>query len=280
MPRKVAIPVLAVAALAVVYVVLRGRQAAGVQRAPAQPEQSPGGGGSGGGYVTAQPAPNPTGDLLERLGYEREKFRLDVEGHKETERQAGAQLGYREQKSTLDAFLQLLPYQLQTQQEAQRTGQAGERLQQARLGTAQAGERLQVARFGTAQAGEELVARSVKKKKKVECPKGQHLVVLADGSAQCQDKGGHGFNFATITQGIGEFATGVWRGAASAAPGIGAAAAEYGAAQAGIVPGRTSGRPGVSTPGINPRPSDATPGWTPHGPEGNPYAQYGMEDAR
>lgn len=88
--------------------------------------------------------------------------------------------------------------------------------------------------YETAQAAQDVVTRSVKGKKKVECPVGQHLVVLADGTPQCQQKGGGSGPGEWISQ-VGQVLTGLLSGGVAAAPGIGYAAAQYGAAQAGVI---------------------------------------------
>lgn len=108
-------------------------------------------------------------------------------------------------------------------------------------------------RAATQIAGERIVQRSISGRRKVQCPRGEHFVVLADGSTACQPLGGPGFSFKTVTSGIADIVGGVFRGAGEAAPGIGYGAATAYAGRAGIVPRpRPASRPPTFTPGINP----------------------------
>lgn len=254
MPRKVAIPVLGVALVAVVYVVIRSRSQGGaIPRA--QPEQGGntgaiggGGGGSVGGVYDAAPV-NPIQQRLDQLYLERENFAYNVQQRQEDERQANYEIQHQEQQSTLDAFLSVLPNQIETQKSREAANQAGYQADVARAGYAEEA-------FNTARAGEEVVQRSIAGKSKVECPVGMHFVVNAEGGGQCQPLGGGGFSFKTLFSGIGNIAEGLLSGAASAAPGIGAGAAQVAARQAGLIPGIR--RPSASTPPINPRTNGGT----------------------
>lgn len=150
MPRKVAIPVLGIAVIAVVYVVLRSRSQGGSTQASA-PEQAggtTGGGGGGGGYVggyqDAAPV-NPLQEKLDRLYFEKEQFGYNIQQRQEGERQANWEIQHQEQQSSLDTFRQLLPFQLETQK-------AYESAQQAAYGadTARAGEEAAYSNRGAA----------------------------------------------------------------------------------------------------------------------------------
>ncbi len=189
--------------LVVVAYVLRSRSTSIPQPIPQEDGGFSGGGGGGSVLQPVTPTSDPFQSALQaiqledaqaRLGYNKAMGDFAIS-------QRGQELSlYGEQLSNLK---RLLPFQEAYQEEQLKSGQA-------------------------AQA---VVTRSIQGKSKVECPKGQHLVVLPDGSAQCQDKGGKGFNLGTIFTGIGEIATGVFRGAAKAAPEIG-----YGAAKAYTAP--------------------------------------------
>lgn len=258
MPRKVAIPVLGVAVIAVVYVVIRGRSQGGsVPRMGTEDGGNTGviGGGGGGGYIggVEQTAPvNPIQEALDRLFFEREQFGYNIEQRKEGERQKEFEIAYEEKRSTLDKFLELLPFQLETQKSFEEAQQAGYQTERARAGYFEEA-------FETARAGEEVVQRSIAGKKKVECPVGMHFVVTADGGGACQPLGGGGFNLKTIFSGIGNIAEGIFKGAANAAPGVGAGALQGLAGQ--YIPGLGQKKPKapLATPGINPEPFDATP---------------------
>lgn len=264
MPRKVAIPVLGISVVVVAYVLLRrGSGAGNIPRA--QPESGGdtgaigGGGGGGGGFpsVTNAPPTNPVQEALDRLLFEREQFGYNIEQRKESERQREFEIGFEEQRSTLDKFLELLPFQLETQKQAEEARQAGYQAEEARGGYLEA-------LFGRQAAEEAVIERSVKGKKKVECPPGMHLVVTPEGGAVCQPLGGGGFNFKTIfagagnaleavTKGVTDVITGAGRGAAR---GVEAGAEQYARTYVG---GIGSKRPAVGTPGISPKPLDAIP---------------------
>ncbi len=140
MPRKVAIPVLGVAVIAVVYVVIRSRSQGGAIPRPV-PESGGDtgaiGGGGGGGYtggvVNAPPA-DPLQEKLDRLYFEEENFKYNVSQRQEQERQANYEIQHEEQRSTLDAFLAILPNQIQTQKSREAANQAGYQADIARAG--------------------------------------------------------------------------------------------------------------------------------------------------
>lgn len=235
MPRKVAIPVLAVAAIVVVYFLVFRRKTGGGAIPRMEPEEGGGGGffggGGGGGspslgQIVSAPPMNPWEEAMERLGFEREQFQYNIEQRRESERQKEFDIAFEEKRSTLDKFLELLPFQFETQREREAAEQAGFRAEQSRAGA-------EAAFFRTEEAAQNVIERSVRSKKKVECPKGEHLVVTPEGT-RCQPLGGGGFNLKTVFSGIGNIAEGLFTGAAAAAPGIGYGAARYGAAQAGI----------------------------------------------
>jgi len=233
-------------ALIVVYYVMRARGGAGADAAAGD---TVGGGGFGGGISGSSPvsynpgAPDSGGDA-----YQQQLNDLDIQARQEALKEqkamftlqqdtASKQLGYMAAQNDLylQGARQEQEYQLGYEKEAYRT----------------------------AQAAQEVVTRSVQGKKKVECPKGQHLVVGADGTPMCQDKGGSGFSLKTIFGGIGDIAEGLFSGAAAAAPGIGYgaanAAASYGLGQAGI-------------PSVSQRQTQAVPRYTPPiAPMGKPY---------
>lgn len=130
---------------------------------------------------------------------------------------------------------------------------------------------LQQAQFNTARIAEGRLSEAAKTAK-MQCPVGMHLVNTPEEGLHCQQKGGGGFSFKTVFSGIGDIARNFLQGAASAAGPIGAGAAQYGAAQAGILP--SAGRQGAQggypsyTPAFNPnasRPALQTPQGTPQG---------------
>ena len=222
-------------ALIVVYYVIRSRGGgAGVS---AGGESFGGGGGIGGSSPVsyAPGAPDTAGDA-----YAKQLNDLDIQMGQEA---------LREQKAM---------FELQQEQGKQQLGlwgaqqsllfEGARREQEISLGYEQE-------QFRTAQAAQEVVTRSVKGKKKVECPPGMHLVVGADGIPACQQKGGGGFSFSTIFSGIGNIAEGLFSGAAAAAPGIGygaaQAAAGYGLNRAGVTQ-QPQRQPGYYTPPIAP----------------------------
>ena len=245
-------------ALIVVYYVIKSRS--GGQGAVAGGDTGLASGGiTGSSPVSYAPgAPDTAGDA-----YQQQLNDLDVQAKTEA---------LKEQKAMFD---------LQQQQGQQQLGFLGRQNELALQG-AQQEQQFQLgyekSAYETAQAAQDVVTRSVKGKKKVECPVGMHLVVDASGTPQCQAKGGGGFNLSTLFGGIGQIATGLFSGAAAAAPGIGSgaanAAAGYGLGQAGIPTGWQQQRPAQSpgqepyffTPPIAPRggtysgrPSQPTP---------------------
>ena len=206
----------ALAAVLVVYYAIKARNG----DAGGMPVGAPSGGDWGpmgpSSPANQQPIPDSSGDE-----YARQLRELDLETQRNalSEQKAMFDLYQRQQNSALD-FWQVGQNLSLDRQRAEQSLQLG----------------LEQEQFRTAQAAQEVVTRSVKGKKKVECPKGMHLVVLPDGSAACQEKGGGGFNIKTIFSGIGDIAEGLFSGAAAAAPGIGYGAAQYGAVQAGLAP--------------------------------------------
>lgn len=216
------------AALIAVYYVIKSRGGGGGAAAGGDT----GGFGAGAGPsspVSYNPgAPDTSGDA-----YQQQLNDLDVQARKEQLRQAQAS------------------FDLQQETGKQQLGLWGaqqgllfegvKREQEFQLG-------YEKSAYETAQAAQDVVTRSVKGKKKVECPVGQHLVVSADGTPTCQQKGGGGFNFSTLTGGIADFVGGFFQGAAAAAPGIGYGAAQYGAAQVGVIPGRQPATPRYTPP--------------------------------
>jgi len=203
------------AALIVVYYVIRSRS--GGEGAAVGGDL--GGGFSGGVGGSAPVSYNPGAPDSGGDAYQQQLNDLDIQARQEA---------LREQKGM---------YELQQEQNKQQLGlwgaqqsllfEGARQEQQFQLGYEQEAYR-------TAQAAQEVVTRSVKGKKKVECPVGQHLVVLADGTPACQDKGGGGLSFGTIFGGVGNILEGLFSGAAAAAPGIGYGAANAVAANAGI----------------------------------------------
>lgn len=259
MPRKVAIPVLGVAALLVVVMLLRRRGSQGATAAtPGEPGGFTGAIG-GGGYttpslgeiITSTPV-NPWQNARERLEFEKEQFDYNITQRKESERQREFEIRFEEERSTLDKFLELLPFQFETQRQREASLAAGYQADTARAGA-------EAEFFRTAEAAQKVITRHTETKKKVECPPGMHLVVTPESGATCQPLGGGGFNPATIIRGVGNFLEGFIGGAVGVAPSLGAGAAQYGAAQIGIIPGGTSSRARPGTPGINPEPRDAYP---------------------
>jgi len=233
--------------LLILYFVMRARSGGG-EGAFASPDPNAFGAGAGPSSPVVSAVPDSAGDE-----YARQLNQLELET---------AQEGLRQGRAMFDLQESGYKQQLEFGQAQQSLYLEGVRAEQGyRLGYEQEAYR-------TAQAGQEVLGRSIKGKKKVECPKGQHLVVLADGSAACQEKGGGGFSFKTVFSGIGDIAEGLFGGAAAAAPGIGYAAAQYGAAQAGIVPGvqrRSRGRSQAPAPSYHPpfAPSPVEPGRLP-----------------
>lgn len=191
-------------ALIIVYYVIKSRGGGG--GAAAGGDTGLGGGAIGGSSPVsyAPGAPDTSGDR-----YQQQLNDLDVQAKQE-------QLS--EQKAM---------FELQNEQNKQQLGlwgaqqsllfQGAQKEQEFQLG-------LEQEQYRTAQAAQEVVTRSVKGKKKVECPKGQHLVVDASGIPQCQEKGGAGFNPLAWVRDI---AVGVVGGVEKAAPDIGYAATEY-----------------------------------------------------
>jgi hypothetical protein len=217
--------VIAAGVAVVVYVRSRGGTAAPEGAALPAPADF---GGGGGGYAVPAPSSGAADSYnaeLQNVQLEAAKFGL------EQQKQEAA-----EQKRQFDLADELTA--AYNQMQAALFGQ------QTQVGAAQAAYAEE--QYRTAQAAQEVVTRSVKGKKKVECPVGEHLVVLADGTPACQAKGGGGFNFSTIFSGIGQIATGLFQGAAAAAPGIG-----YGAANAYAAP-YTGGPRRPYTPPIAP----------------------------
>lgn len=239
------------AVLLVLYFVMRSRSGAG-EGAFASPDANNFGAGAGPSSPAQNTmpvqAPDSAGDE-----YARQLNQLELETAQEQARQ---------QRAMFDLQQSGYQQQLQFGQAQQSLYLEGARAEQGfRLGL----EEKQYAGAGYAQ---DVVNRSIQGKKKVECPKGQHLVVLADGSAACQEKGGGGFSFKTVFSGIGDIAEGLFGGAAAAAPGIGYAAAQYGATQAGLIPGarqQPTGRSQAPIPSYHPpfAPSPVTPDRTP-----------------
>jgi len=205
-------------ALIVVYYVIKSRSGGGGVSAGG--ESFGGGGGIGGSSPVsyAPGAPDTSGDR-----YQQQLNDLDVQARQEALAEQKAMFGLQQEQAKQQIGL------WGAQQTLLLEGAAKE--QQYQLGYEQEAYR-------TAQAAQEVVTRSVKGKSKVECPKGMHLVVGADGTPACQEKGGGGFSLKTVFEGIGNIAEGLFTGAAAAAPGIGYgaanAAASYGLSQAGI----------------------------------------------
>jgi hypothetical protein len=241
-------------ALIVIYYVMRSRSGAGGGAVGG--DTGPLGGGIGGSSpVSYNPgAPDSSGDA-----YQKQLNDLDIQARQEA---------LREQQGM---------YELQQETGKQQLGlwgaqqgliyEGAKREQEFQLGYEQEA-------FRTAQAAQEVVTRSVKGKKRVECPPGMHLTVGADGTPSCQQKGGGGFSFSTIFGGIGNIVEGLFSGAAAAAPGIGYgaanAAAGYGMGQAGIPiqPQRRAPVP-YYTPPIAPR-----QGPIPYSPQTNAGVTY------
>jgi len=230
--------VIAAGVAVVVYVRSRGSVDTGGAVPQAPPDEGVGGGG-GGGIPVAAPSAD-AGDnyntALKQVQLDAAKFGLDQERMEAVERQRQYDLSAELQKGYNNLQLALFG-------------------QQQQVGESQA--RYASEYYRTAEAAQDVITRSVQGKKQVECPPGQHLVVTPKGGASCQAKGGGGFSFKTVFTGAGDVLRGIFQGAAAAAPGIGYGAAQYGAAQAGVLPG---GRP------VAPRqaPSGtAGPGYTP-----------------
>lgn len=217
-----------IAAGVAVVVFVRSRGGAG-EPAFAAPEAAPEGGGfsGGGGGGFAIPAPSaPMADnyntALEGIQLDAARFQLDQARREAGEQARQFDLAYSVNQAWAD--LQRNLFGLETQ-----------------VGGARAGYEME--QYRTAQAAQEVVTRHTKTKKKVECPPGEHLVVTPEGGAHCQAKGGGGFSLKTAFTGAGNVVRGIFQGAAAAAPGIGYGAAQYGAAQAGILPGQQQRRP-------------------------------------
>jgi hypothetical protein len=235
-------------ALIVVYYAMRAKGGGGGGAVGG--DQGLGGGGiSGSSPVSYAPgAPDTSGDA-----YQQQLNDLDIQARQEAlnEQRAMFELQQEQGKQELGLW--------GAQQNLLFEGARKE--QQIQLGYEQA-------QYETAQAAQDVVTRSVKGKKKVECPPGMHLVVGADGTPSCQEKGGGGFSLKTIFGGLGNIAEGLFSGAAAAAPGIG-----YGAANAAA--GYGLGQAGLTRTGYG-MPRAATPNYTPPIAPGNaPYARRG-----
>lgn len=236
-------------ALIVVYYVMKSRSGAGA--AAVGGDLGSGGPLSGGGIGGSSPvsyapgAPDSSGDA-----YQKQLNDLDIQARTEqlNEQKAMFNLQQGQASQQLDFLGKQNALALQGAQQEQ----------QYQLGYEQEA-------YKTAQAAQEVVTRSVQGKKKVECPVGQHLVVLADGTPQCQQKGGGGFNFSTLTGGIAGIVGGLLGGAAAAAPGIGYGAANAWAAGAGL-PSGYAPQGSVATGGYAPPQQTqqrTSPGFTP-----------------
>jgi hypothetical protein len=235
-------------ALIVVYYVMRAR--GGADAGAVGGDLGSGGQGFGGGIGGSSPvsynpgAPDSGGDA-----YQQQLNDLDIQAKQEALKEQQAMFTLQQ-----GAYTQQLDFLGKQNALAL---QGAQKEQEYQLGYEQEAYR-------TAQAAQEVVTRSVQGKKKVECPKGQHLVVGADGTPMCQDKGGGGFNLSTVFGGIGQIANGLFSGAAAAAPGIGygaaQAAAGYGLGQAGI-PVYGSNNPQYAPPQQTQR--RTAPGFTP-----------------
>ena len=217
--------VIAAGVAVVVYVRSRAGAAPVDVGAPGMPADT---GGGGGGYAVPAPTQDTAAgynSALQDVQLEAARFGLEQQKQQAAEQQR--QFDLADQLSGAYNQMQMALFGQQTQVGASQAAYAAEQ-------------------YRTYEAAQEVVTRSVKGKKKVECPVGQHLVVLADGTPTCQAKGGGGFNFSTIFTGIGQIATGLFQGAAAAAPGIG-----YGAANAYAAP-YTGGARRPYTPPIAP----------------------------
>jgi hypothetical protein len=195
-------------------------------------------GGGGGGIPMAVSAPNEA----QASWYEQQLQAADIEAAKLQNEYLGQQM--RQQASQ---------FELQQEERRFETG--------IFQGIQRAYAELETTTLGT--------LNQAAKKAKVQCPKGEHLVNTPEGGLHCQPKGGGGFSFKTLFTGVGEIARGFLGGVAQAAPGIGYGAAQYGAVEAGLLPGRNqsparqrrTGRPMI--PPYNP-PSPYQTSYTPN----------------
>lgn len=248
MPRKTAYWVIGGGALfAVVVLWMRSRQGAPASLpAPVGPI-----GGGGGAFVTG-PSPQEQLGLAQanlalreqqQMAFQRERLG-ELEIREREARVSGVESGLQLERQYGESILPGLIGRRQAEEEAMRQAALTARVSEERL---------------TAEAG----------KAPVKCPPGMHPANVPGVGLTCRQLGdpGGGRGFQPFRQ-IGNIFGGLLTGAAQAAPGIGAGAAYYGAAQAGVLPqprqatqrveriGTRSGvfvnEPIQFTPGINP----------------------------
>jgi hypothetical protein len=187
------------------------------------PMDQPMSGGGGGGGIVSVPAPTQAvADQYEQGMRQAELDAANLQNSymQEQLRQNTSQFNLAERLNGAYENLQEQLFGVQAGVEKAR-GEYQQQLFGVQAGVEKSRGEYQQEQYRSAEAAQEIATRTIQKKGKIECPKGEHFVVGEGGTSGCQPLGSGGFNpgrlLRNIGDGVQEIIMGAGRGAARGA---------------------------------------------------------------